>query len=74
MKKGIITEIDWKYIGAILANESDEDQAMFFKSFVQEAKKYGTSYQTYYQMASIGSKLTEEEKELISHISYIPED
>ena len=47
---------------------------MFFKSFVQEAKKYGTSYQTYYQMASIGSKLTEEDKEIISHISYIPED
>jgi len=69
MKNGIITTIDWSLIGATLAQESDEEQTEFFKSFIKEAQTYGTNHQMNLQMASINLKLTEDEKEILKGIT-----
>ena len=45
MKNGMLKEIDWKYLGALLANEGDDEQANFLKSFVKECKSWGTFHQ-----------------------------
>jgi len=74
MKLGIINEIDWKYVGALLANEDEEKQINFFKSFVSECKSWGTTYQIGIQLAEICQKLTNEEKEILSQITYLGED
>jgi len=66
--------INWEYIGAVLANMTDEDQAKFFKAFVKEVKTWGTYYQVEYQMASISQLLTDNEKEILSGISYREND
>lgn len=71
MKHGIITEIDWALIGAQLAQESDVEQVEFFKSFVKECKTWGTNHQVEMQMACINHKLSAEERESLSMISYI---
>lgn len=70
MKKGIITDIDWGYIGACLAQEDDDNQAVFFKSFVKECHGWGTQYQVEFQLAGINHKLTKEERETLSMLSY----
>ncbi len=71
MIHGITTEIDWKHVGAKLANLSDHEQADFFKGFVKECLSWGTRYQAEGQLAHINHKLSEDEKELLSMITYI---
>ena len=70
MKQGILTEIDWDYIGAVLANESDENQSKFFKSMLKEMKTWGTSHQVELQLAYVNNKLTDEEREQLKMLSY----
>ena len=70
MKKGLMTEIDWAYIGASLAQEGDDNQAKFLKAFVKECKSWGTNYQVELQLAGVNHLLTDEEKETLSMLSY----
>jgi len=70
MKFGIMKEIDWKYVGALLANEDETSQIAFFKHFVKECKSWGTSYQVGVQLASVSKDLTDNEKEVLSQITY----
>jgi len=70
MKNGMLKEIDWKYLGALLANEGDDDQADFLKSFVKECKSWGTFHQAEMQLAGVNAKLTDDEKELLAMIGY----
>ena len=59
MKLGL-RDIDWEQVGAQLANESDNEQVEFFKSFVKEMNSWGTHYQTQMQLAFVNEKLTKE--------------
>ena len=70
MKKGLWTEIDWEYIGAQLAQDGDDIQAVFFKAFVKECKSWGTNYQVESQLAGVNSLLTDEEKDALAMLSY----
>ena len=70
MKKGLMTEIDWGYIGALLAQEGDDMQSEFFKAFVKECKSWGTNYQVELQLAGVNQLLTDEEKEALAMLSY----
>ena len=70
MKHGIRTSTDWSLVGAELAQQGDDDQIKFFKSFLKEAQTYGTRHQTEMQLISIAHGLTEDEKELIETICY----
>lgn len=70
MQKGIITEIDWGYIGASLANLSDIEQVKFFKAFAGEFKQFGSTYQQDKQSLAINEKLTEEEKYIFATIGW----
>jgi len=70
MKLGCLKEIDWKYVGALLANQSNDEQVDFFKQFVAECKSWGTSYEVGIQLAYISDKLTKKEKEVLSQIVY----
>ena len=70
MKKGIITDIDWAFIGAELACESDDDQAAFFKSFIKEMKSWGTNHRADQQMAFINLQLNNPEKEFLEKATY----
>jgi hypothetical protein len=74
MKQGILTEIDWAYIGACLANEDDDNQIKFFKAMVKEMQSWGTAYQVELQLAGVNKKLTKEEREALSMLSYDGED
>ena len=74
MNKGLVLSSSWEHIGAMLANESDEEQAKFFKSFLKECDSWDTSYQTQMQLASINHLLTSEEREALSMLSYNEED
>jgi len=68
-KLGCLTEIDWKYVGALLAAQESGKQIDFFKQFVAECRSWGTSYQIGIQMAYISSGLSSEEKEILSQIT-----
>lgn len=70
MKKGILTDLDWKYIGAVLASEGDDVQADFFKSFLKECLAWGTFHQVESQLAAVNMKLTDQEKDLIGMLGY----
>jgi hypothetical protein len=70
MKKGITTDIDWKYIGSCLAQESDIEQIDFIKSFIKECQSWGTRFQVEQQLACVNMKLTDEEKDVLSMLSY----
>jgi len=74
MRLGISKEIDWKYVGALLANESDKEQASFLKGFVKECNGWGTRLQVEYQLAVVNHLLTKDEKETLSMLSYKEED
>ena len=68
MKLGFVT--NWEYVGALLAQSDDNDQAAFFKAFLKECKSWGTSYQVETQLAFINGKLTEDEREMLKMLSY----
>lgn len=69
MKYGL-AEIDWGYIGAILARGDDEQQATFFKAFCSEIRKYPTHHCQEMQLMAVRNRLTEQEREQLSVLSY----
>ena len=62
--------LSWGYLGALLAQESDDQQAEFFKAFVKECKSWGTNYQVELQLAAVNAKLTAEEKDALGMLGY----
>ena len=70
MKNGIRKDIDWKLMGAILANEGDEEQSAFFKAFLKECASWGTSHQVEMQLCCVNHKLTADERETLKTLSY----
>jgi len=64
MKKGIVP-LDWKLIGAMLANEDATAQVEFFKQFIEEMRLWqGTNYQIHSQLCAIGKELSSADREL----------
>lgn len=74
MRHGILKEIDWKHVGAILANEGDVEQIDFFKSFLKECSSWGTRFQVEQQLACVNMKLNTEERKAFAMLSYNGED
>ena len=70
MKLGLLKEVDWHHVGALLANADDIKQAEFFKAFVKECQSWGTHYQVENQLAGVNLKLTKEEREVLSMLGY----
>ena len=70
MRYGLRGEIDWEYLGALLAQSGDNEQASFLKSFVKECNSWGTRHQVETQLSFINTKLTKEERETLSMITY----
>ena len=73
MKLGL-QEIKWGYVGARLANEGDVEQAEFLKAFIKECLSWGTRYQVEEQLAFVNHKLTSEERQVLSMLSYDKND
>lgn len=73
MKLGIFKDIDWSYVGALLANSDDTQQIEFFKGFYQECKSWGTNYQIQQQFYNINAGLNNEEREAFKMISFTGE-
>ncbi len=73
MKIGLL-DADFKYLGAVLARAGDDEQAEFLKAFVAECQSWGTHYQVEYQLASVNSKLTPDEREILKMLGYTEED
>lgn len=61
MKLGLLKDIDWSHVGALLAQSDDEKQTDFFKAFVKECKSWGTNYQVEQQLAAVNLRLSGEE-------------
>ena len=70
MRLGIQKDIDWRYVGALLANEGDVEQIAFLEGFVKECLSWGTKYQVELQLASVNHGLSDEYKDILSMISY----
>jgi hypothetical protein len=67
-KQGII--YDWKFLGAVLANDDESVQADFFKAFIKEINTWGTRMQREMQLIWVNKRLTDEEKELLACLSF----
>ena len=70
MKFGILKEVDWEYVGAMFAREDDDKQADFLKAFIKECNSWGTHFQVGHQLACVNNRLTKEERETLSMLSY----
>lgn len=57
--------IDWKVLGAMLAEQEDKTQAEFFKCFLAEMDSWPTKYQKDMQLTSIGVLLSDSEQDAI---------
>jgi hypothetical protein len=64
-----VKDVDWEYYAALLAESDDNNQAMFFKSFLKECNSWGTHYQVEKQLAMVNLKLTDEEREQLVMLS-----
>ena len=70
MRLGLRKDIDWQYVGAMLARADDNEQAECLKAFVKECGTWGTRLQVEQQLACINAKLTPEERETLKMIGY----
>ena len=70
MQYGILKDIDWKLMGALLANKGDVEQADFLKAFIKECLSWGTRYQVEQQLAYVNNKLSSDERRVLSMLSY----
>ena len=70
MKIGLRKDIDWQYVGAMLARAGDDEQAEFLKAFVKECNTWGTRFQVEQQLAAVNLQLTPEERETLKMIGY----
>jgi hypothetical protein len=70
MRLGMRKEIDWAYIGAMMANADSNEQVEFFRAFVKECGKWGTHFQVESQLACINMNLSKEEREVLRMLGY----
>ena len=74
MRNGLNVLTSVELIAAQLAHGDDDVQALFFKAFVKECKSWDTHAAVEFQLASVNLKLTEEEIEVLSMLTYTEED
>lgn len=66
-----LQDTDWSYIGAKLAQSDDNEQAEFFKGLAKELRSFETRHQAEMQTISTASKLSREDKEILSGFFYM---
>jgi len=66
MRHGIEQPIDWKLMGAKLADESSCAQEQFFIHFIKEMRSWGTVFQMQLQMCEIVKGIPEEDRKIWS--------
>ncbi len=71
MRMGIRKDVDWEYLGALLAQSGDEEQVIFLKAFVKECNSWGTNQQVESQLATINLGLSVDEIETLSMITFV---
>lgn len=60
-------DINWAEVGAMLANEGDNEQAAFLSSFCKELRKAcATHFHQETQMVCVQKLLTKDDRELLS--------
>lgn len=64
----------WEFKGALLANESSDNQVAFFKAFVKECLSWGTHLQAELQLSYVNAELTEQEKSVLGMLGYKDSD
>lgn len=64
MKQGLIP-LNWTYIGALLANADDTEQAACFNAMAKEMGSWDTRHQAEMQIASVDRHLTPAAKDLL---------
>lgn len=74
MKMGIRKDVDWKYLGALLAQSDDDDQVEFLQEFVKECNSWGTRHQVESQLASVNMRLSDDEKQTLGMIGHIEDN
>lgn len=74
MKRIGLNPVDWKHVGAVLANSGSDEQLDFFRSFIKETQSWGTKHQIHMQLAEVNKDLTEEERDIISMLGYQGDD
>ena len=62
MSTGIDNELNWQYLGSLLAQNSPQEQIEFFRAFTAEYSSWGTSAQIKFELIRVNSKLTDTER------------
>jgi len=65
-----LTETNWSYVGAVLAQSDSGEQLEFFRAFVKECKSWGTRQQVEKQLAMVNADLTPDEREILAMLGY----
>ena len=63
-----LINLNWRALGAELAELTSEEQGEFFRGFTDEMNSYSTAYAKGMQLSSISSELTKEQREVLSYI------
>ena len=66
MSKRLGIFIDWEAVGAQLAAEGSDEQAVFFKGMCDEMFHWPTAYSREMQLVDVGRMLTNEHRVLLS--------
>lgn len=62
--------IDWEKAGALLAQQSDDEQVMFLKAFIKECLTWGTNLDVERQLSCVNLELTKEERAVLKMLGY----
>lgn len=73
MRQGIVKDVDFSLLGAMLAQDDSDKQVRFFKAFVEECKSWGTNHQVEMQLAAVNLELTQAEIEVLKMLTYTEE-
>ena len=65
-----LQELDWRYVGAKLAQDDNNAQVDFFRGFIKECLTWGTRHQVEAQLATVNHKLTPDERRVIGMVGY----
>lgn len=70
MRGGRSGVFDWQALGAMLAEEGDQEQIAFFRSFADEILRWPVAMNRDWQMLEIAKHLNKDQKYIIGTIAF----
>ena len=70
MSTGIDNELNWQYLGALLAQNGTTEQVEFFKAFAKECSFHNTQLHVDCHIAGVNNRLTQAERRTLRMLGY----